>query len=223
MRNLMGKIALTTGSALIAGGLLVIAYLSAGTFILAGILSAVFLIGEKIDVVQYVFAPIAFSAAIIFAAASWALTALGVGTWWVWKKSRVTSRLRLTRGRAKFQFVPLLVTPGLLLANGANAPIYAPIAALRSLGERSPGAWVMIDLVAFVPPIALLLRQILLAVLNFVLIVPCLFFGLIFPLAAGAVSARHHRDLPQPRNRKHRDRGRHRAPRPAIFGAANRA
>jgi len=38
-------------------------------------------------VVQYVFAPIAFSAAIIFAAASWALTALGVGTWWVWKKS----------------------------------------------------------------------------------------------------------------------------------------
>jgi hypothetical protein len=53
----MGKIALTTGSALIAGGLLVIAYLSAGTFILAGILAAVFLIGEKIDVVQYVFAP----------------------------------------------------------------------------------------------------------------------------------------------------------------------
>jgi hypothetical protein len=86
MRNLFGKIALTTGSALMAGGLLVIAYLSAGTFILAGILSAVFLIGERTDVVQYVFAPIAFSAAIIFAAASWGLTALGVGTWWVWKK-----------------------------------------------------------------------------------------------------------------------------------------
>jgi hypothetical protein len=86
MRNLMGKIALTTGSALVAGGLLVVAYLSAGTFILAGILAAVFLIGERIDVVQYVFAPIAFSAAIVFAAASWALTALGVGTWWVWKK-----------------------------------------------------------------------------------------------------------------------------------------
>ncbi len=46
MRNLFGKIALTTGSALIAGGLLVIAYLSAGAFILAGILSAVFLVGE---------------------------------------------------------------------------------------------------------------------------------------------------------------------------------
>src|SRR5215210_4231246 len=65
MRNLLGKIALTTGSALVAGGLLVVAYLSAGTFILAGILSAVFLIGERIDVVQYVFAPIAFSGAII--------------------------------------------------------------------------------------------------------------------------------------------------------------
>ncbi len=87
MRNLFGKIAITTGSALIAGGLLVVTYLSAGTFILAGILSAVFLIGERMDVVQYVFAPIAFTAAIVFAAAAWALAALGVGTWWVWKKS----------------------------------------------------------------------------------------------------------------------------------------
>jgi len=86
MRNLLGKIVLTTGSALVAGSLLVIAYLSAGTFILAGILSAVFLIGEKIDVVQYVFAPIAFSAAVIFAAAFWGFTALGVGTWWVWNR-----------------------------------------------------------------------------------------------------------------------------------------
>jgi hypothetical protein len=92
MRNLIGKVALTTGSALIAGGLLLIAYLSAGTFLLAGILAAVFLIGEKIDVVQYVFAPIAFSAAIIFAAATWALTALGVGTWWVWKKAQSDER-----------------------------------------------------------------------------------------------------------------------------------
>ena len=86
MRNLLGKIVITTGSVLIASGLLVIGYLSAGTFILAGILSAVFLIGERIDVVQYVFAPIAFSAAIIFGAASWGLTALGVGTWWIWRK-----------------------------------------------------------------------------------------------------------------------------------------
>jgi hypothetical protein len=93
VRNLIGKIALTTGSALIAGALLVIAYLSAGTFILAGILAAVFLIGEKIDVVQYVFAPIAVSAAIVFAAATWALTVLGVGTWWVWKKTPRDDRL----------------------------------------------------------------------------------------------------------------------------------
>jgi hypothetical protein len=86
MRNLFSKIALTTGSALLAGALLVIAYLAAGTFILAGILSAVFLVGERTDVVQYVFAPIAFSAALIFGAATWALTAVGVGAWWVWRK-----------------------------------------------------------------------------------------------------------------------------------------
>jgi hypothetical protein len=88
MRNLFGKIALTTGSALLAGALLVTAYLAAGTFMLAGILSAVFLIGERIDVVQYVFAPIALSAMLIFGAATWALTALGVGAWWVWKKAK---------------------------------------------------------------------------------------------------------------------------------------
>ena len=92
MRNLFSKIALTTGSALLAGGLLVIAYLAAGTFILAGILSAVFLVGERIDVVQYVFAPIAFSAALIFAAAAWGLTAVGVGTWWFWRKSLGSTR-----------------------------------------------------------------------------------------------------------------------------------
>ena len=86
MRDLFGKIALTTGSALVAGGLLVIAYLSAGTFILSGFLAAVFLIGERTDVAQYVFGPIALSAALVFAAASWALTALGVGAWWMWKK-----------------------------------------------------------------------------------------------------------------------------------------
>jgi formate hydrogenlyase subunit 3/multisubunit Na+/H+ antiporter MnhD subunit len=86
MRNLFGKIALTTGSAIVAGALLLIAYLAAGAFILAGFLSAVFLIGEKTDVVQYVFAPIAFSAVLVFAAATWALTALGVGAWWIWKK-----------------------------------------------------------------------------------------------------------------------------------------
>src|SRR3954451_5448076 len=88
MPNLFGKIALATGSALVAGGLLVIAYLAAGTFILAGFLSAVFLVGERTDVVQYVFGPISFSALLIFAAASWGLTALGVGAWWLFKQRR---------------------------------------------------------------------------------------------------------------------------------------
>jgi hypothetical protein len=86
MQGRFGKIALATGSALVAGALLVVAYLAAGTFILAGILSAVFLVGERIDVVQYVFAPIAFAAALIFGLCAWALTALGIGTWWLWKK-----------------------------------------------------------------------------------------------------------------------------------------
>ena len=88
MPNVLGKLAIATGSALVAGGLLVIAYLAAGTFILAGFLAAIFLVGERTDVVQYVFAPVAFSAVLIFAAASWALTALGVGTWWLWKRKR---------------------------------------------------------------------------------------------------------------------------------------
>lgn len=88
MPKVLGKIALATGSALVAGGLLVIAYLAAGTFILAGFLSAIFLVGERTDVVQYVFAPIAFSALLIFAAASWGLTALGAGAWWLWKQKR---------------------------------------------------------------------------------------------------------------------------------------
>jgi len=42
--------------------------------------------------VQYVFAPIAFSAALIFAAAAWGLTAVGVGTWWFWRKSLGSTR-----------------------------------------------------------------------------------------------------------------------------------
>jgi len=88
MRNMLGKIALAAGSALAAGGLLVVAYLAAGSFILAGILSAVFLINERMDVVQSVFAPIAALAAVIFVAASWGLTVLGAGTWWLWRRQR---------------------------------------------------------------------------------------------------------------------------------------
>ena len=86
MRNPFGRIALATGSALLAGVLLVIAYLAAGAFVLSGFLSAVFLIGERAGVVQHVFAPIAAVSAIVFAAASWGLTMLGVGAWWLWRK-----------------------------------------------------------------------------------------------------------------------------------------
>jgi len=87
MRNLFAKIAIATGSALLAGALLVVAYLSAGAFILSGLLAAVFLIGERPDVAQYVFGPIALVAALVFGAASWGLTMLGAGAWWLWRKS----------------------------------------------------------------------------------------------------------------------------------------
>jgi formate hydrogenlyase subunit 3/multisubunit Na+/H+ antiporter MnhD subunit len=86
MRNRFGKVALATGSAVLAAALLVVAYVAAGAFILAGFLSAVFLIGERTDVVQYVFAPIAVAAALVFAAAAWALATLGAGAFWMWKK-----------------------------------------------------------------------------------------------------------------------------------------
>jgi hypothetical protein len=90
MRNLIGKIALTTGSALVAGALLVIAYLSAGTFILrrlpvGGVPGSV----RRPMWCSTCFAPIASRALLIFAAASWGLTALGVGAWWVWKQKRL--------------------------------------------------------------------------------------------------------------------------------------
>jgi hypothetical protein len=76
------------------------------------------------------------------------------------------------------------------------------------LGSDPFGAWVMIYILAvFVPPIALLLNgQIFSAVLNFVLIVPCLFFGLIFhvlllvPSAHAVIAIYHNRE-----NRKHRE------------------
>jgi hypothetical protein len=86
MRNLWGKIAISTGSAVLAGCLLVVAYLSGGAFILSGLLAAVFLIGERTDVAQYVFGPIALAAALIFGASSWGLAMIGAGAWWLWRK-----------------------------------------------------------------------------------------------------------------------------------------
>ena len=69
-----------------------VAYLAAGTFILACLLSALFLIGERMDVVQGTFAPIALAAALVFAGAWWGLTVLGVGAWWMWRGQRPRER-----------------------------------------------------------------------------------------------------------------------------------
>ncbi len=62
-------------------------------------------------------------------------------------------------------------------------------------------------LALFVPPLALLLNgQIFAAIFNFMLLVPCLFFGLIFhvlllvPSAHAVIAIYHNRE-----NRKHRE------------------
>src|SRR5713226_268056 len=88
MPRLMGKIVLTAGSALIAGVLLVVAYVSGGAAALAFLLSAVFLIGGNVVPVHTIFAPVGFAALVIFAAASWGLATLGIGAWWLWKPKR---------------------------------------------------------------------------------------------------------------------------------------
>ena len=75
----------------------------------------------------------------------------------------------------------------------------------------------------FVPPLALLLNgQPFSAVFNFVLIVPCILFGLVFPVLFLVPSAHaHHRDLHEARGpQAPRDRGQHRASRPAARLAA---
>jgi hypothetical protein len=87
MRGLFAKLAVATGSAVLGIALLVVCYVSAGAFVLSGLMSAVFLIGARYEVVQNVFAPIALSSGLIFAASSWGLTALGVGTWWLWRSA----------------------------------------------------------------------------------------------------------------------------------------
>jgi hypothetical protein len=86
MPGLMQKIAVTVGSAFVAGALLVIAYVSAGVVLLALLLAGIFLIGGNVVPAGNLFAPIGFAALIVFGLSSWALTTLGVGTWWLWKK-----------------------------------------------------------------------------------------------------------------------------------------
>ena len=86
MPGLIEKIALTVGSAFLAGALLVIAYLSGGAAVLAFILSGIFLIGGGVVPVRDLFAPIGFAAAVIFGLSTWALAGLGVSAWWLWKK-----------------------------------------------------------------------------------------------------------------------------------------
>ncbi|MEW6453415.1 MAG: hypothetical protein AB1490_22390 [Pseudomonadota bacterium] len=86
MPGLLEKIAVTVGSAFLAGALLVIAYVSGGVVILAFLLTGIFLIGGNVVPVGNLFAPIGFAALIVFGLSSWALATLGVGAWWVWKK-----------------------------------------------------------------------------------------------------------------------------------------
>src|SRR5262245_20434345 len=86
MPGLLEKIAVTVGSAFLAGALLVIAYVSAGVVILAFLLAGIFLVGGNVVPAGNLFAPIGFAALVIFALSSWALTTLGVGAWWFWKR-----------------------------------------------------------------------------------------------------------------------------------------
>lgn len=86
MPRLFGKIALTAGSAFLAGALLIVVYLSGGTAILAFLLSGIFAIGGNVVPLQGLFLPVGVAAAVIFGLASWALASLGVGAWWVWKR-----------------------------------------------------------------------------------------------------------------------------------------
>lgn len=86
MPGLMEKIAVTVGSAVLAGALLVIAYISGGVMILAFLLTGIFLIGGNVVPVGSLFAPIGFAALVVFGLSSWALATLGVGAWWLWKK-----------------------------------------------------------------------------------------------------------------------------------------
>ena len=86
MPRLIGKIALTAGGTLLAGALLVVAYVSGGAMVLAFLLAGVFLIGGAGIVSKGLFMPIVITGAVICGLSCWALTALGVGTVWLWMR-----------------------------------------------------------------------------------------------------------------------------------------
>lgn len=88
MQNLFGKLVVATGSALIGGVLVAVAWLSSGAFVLAGFLAAIFLIDGRYEVIRTVFTPIMLVSALVFVASAVATALLGAGTWWVWKKPR---------------------------------------------------------------------------------------------------------------------------------------
>lgn len=79
------KIAFATGSAVVAGALLVVAYLSLGIALLAFLLTAVFWIGEGVVPLGLPFAPIGIAALVVFGLASWGLIVVGAGAWWLWR------------------------------------------------------------------------------------------------------------------------------------------
>jgi hypothetical protein len=88
MPNLFEKIAVTAGSAVVAGALLVVAYVSAGVAILAFLLTAIFWIGEDVVPLRLPFVSIGIAALVVFGLASWGLTAVGTGAWWMWRSRR---------------------------------------------------------------------------------------------------------------------------------------
>jgi hypothetical protein len=88
------KVAVTAGSAVIAGVLLVAAYLSAGTAILAFLLTAIFWIGEDVVPLSLPFATIGITALVVFGLASWGLTVVGAGAWWLWRPRRADGEER---------------------------------------------------------------------------------------------------------------------------------